>query len=551
MNRLLLIVYTSFTLLGACRLGADSPVQSTPIAVDTAESEPRVEDKTAADTRMPGGVTPNADPGFDCSMIAQIPSTECEALIALYNSTDGSNWADNRGWLDSDTPCIWSGIECTGDHISHIDLGYNRLAGILPPELGNLSRLHALGLSSNRLHGPIPAELRNLSELVALEISGNQLAGPLPAELGDLPNLRSLSLAFNQLSGLIPPTLGKIECLESLVLSHNQFNGAIPAELGDLANLVQLYLSHNQLSGTIPVTFGKLSHLHELDLSYNQLRGAVPESIAQISQRSLWGNQLEGTITSSGQKPVVVDYEGVHFSFDPSLATSIWPEVIPAAPVLGTLEGPSSWSATPEHLRFTFADPGLSQRRRQIGANLAVEAQILVYPLTKLANINPLVQTRIETLQNLLAETGTLPAGELPLLPVINSAQVFHAQAQYLTFSNIQGLRFISQYSQDPRPILLSQELFYTFQGFTDDSAYYLAAFFPVTTSVLPDTIEVENWEAFDANYAGYMTETTTVLDQLPPEEFTPSLYLLDAVITSLRLNYNDGTSLFSPLETK
>jgi hypothetical protein len=80
------------------------------------------------------------------------------------------------------------------------------------------------------------------------------------------------------------------------------------------------------------------------------------------------------------------------------------------------------------------------------------------------------------------------------------------------------------------------QELFYTFQGFTADGVYYVAAFFPLTTAVLPDTIEVDNWESFHANYDTYLSETTSVLDQLSPTEFTPDLTLLDAVVTSLRV---------------
>ena len=30
---------------------------------------------------------------------AQVPQIERDALIALYNSTDGANWTDNTGWL--------------------------------------------------------------------------------------------------------------------------------------------------------------------------------------------------------------------------------------------------------------------------------------------------------------------------------------------------------------------------------------------------------------------------------------------------------------------
>jgi hypothetical protein len=521
-------------LLAACGSGTDTRNPLTSTMVNKPGTDRAVGDKATPEKGTPDSVTPNATVGFDCANVNQVPSVECEALVALYTSTDGPSWADNSGWLATVTPCTWSGIECRGGHIRVVSLGYNQLTGVLPLELGNLSRLQSLGLSSNRLYGPISAELGNLSELVSLEMSGNQLAGPVPAELGDLAKLRTLSLGNNQLSGPIPAALGNIGSLQSLFLSHNQLSGVIPAELGNLDQLSALYLSHNQLRGVIPAALGRLSQLSELDLSYNQLSGPVPEFISQISERSLWGNQLDGTITANGHVPFSVDYMGVHFSADPSLANSIWPEVKPATPLPEVREGPSYWLAIPEHIRFTFADPGLSTSRRRMGFNLAAEAQILVFPLAELADINPLVQTQIETLRNLLAERGTVPSGELPLLPLTNSAQVFHAQAQYLVSDNIQGLRFISQHTQDPAPIIFNQELFYTFQGFTADGAYYVAAFFPLTTAVLPDTIEVDNWEAFHAHYDTYLAETTIVLDQLLPTEFTPDLTLLDAVATSL-----------------
>ena len=44
---------------------------------------------------------------------AQIPQIERDALIALYNSTDGANWTDNTGWLgEAGTECSWFGVRC-------------------------------------------------------------------------------------------------------------------------------------------------------------------------------------------------------------------------------------------------------------------------------------------------------------------------------------------------------------------------------------------------------------------------------------------------------
>ena len=540
---LLILIALSFALT-ACGTDGGLPPQATPTAVYTAASDTPVEGgRTTPQPEAPGTAALNAASGFDCARVNQIPVAECAALVALYNSSNGTNWADNSGWLVTNTPCTWSGLDCTDGHVSQINLLYNELTGTLPPELGNLSHLYLLGLWGNQLHGTIPAELGKLSELGFLDLSGNLLTGNPPAELGELENLQVLSLAHNQFGGPIPSVLGKVASLESLDLSHNQFDGPLPAELGDLVNLTQLRLSHNQLSGVIPTAFGNLSQLYELDLSYNQLSGSVPESLTHIGQRTLWGNQLDGTITADGQAPFSVDYKGVHFSADPSLATSIWPEVIPATPVPKALDGPSYWLAIPEYIRFTFGDPSHSPGRKRMGFNLAAEAQILVFRLAELADMNPLVQSQIESLRKLLAERGTVPAGELPLLPLTNSAQVFHAQVQYFDSGNIQGLRFISQHSQDPAPIVLSQELFYTFQGFTADGAYYVAAFFSLTTAALPDTLEVADWEAFHANYDAYLVETTAVLDQLPLAEFTHDLALLDAVIMSLQVEPDKALS--------
>jgi hypothetical protein len=524
--------------LASCEAGVASSVQTEPTAVGTAAPNTLVQDRPAPEAEATGMAGPSPAGGFDCAGVSQIPATECAALVALYQDTNGPEWADNGGWLASDAPCTWSGIECTGDHVSDIHLSYNELTGTLPPELGSLSRLRVLGLCANRLVGLIPAELGNLLELVSLDLGGNQLTGPLPAELGNLGNLQTLSLARNQLGGPIPPGLGRLARLQSLDLSHNQFSGAIPPELGDLANLYRLDLSRNQLSGTIPAALGDLTKLDELDLGYNQLRGAVPESLTQISQRSLWGNQLDGTVPGSGEAPIAVDYRGVQFSADPSLARSVWPEVMPAA---AAVEGGPIWYAAPEHLRFTFANPHLMPGRSRMGISLAAEAQILVYPLAELAGLNPMVQEQIERVQSLLAEQEPLPEGDLPLLPLANAVQVFHAQAQYLDFGTIRGLRFVTQLTQEDCPVVNNGDLFYTFQGVTDDNAWYVAAFFPVTTAVLPDDDEVEDREAFVIGFATYLSETTAVLDHLVPAEFTPDLATLDAVVTSLRVKPDSG----------
>ena len=84
----------------------------------------------------------------------------------------------------------------------------NELSGVIPPELGNLVHLEALGLNENQLSGPIPAELGSLTNLEYLGLGDDQMSGPILAELAGLTNLHYLRIAGNQFSGCIPKGLG-------------------------------------------------------------------------------------------------------------------------------------------------------------------------------------------------------------------------------------------------------------------------------------------------------------------------------------------------------
>jgi Leucine-rich repeat (LRR) protein len=240
-----------------------------------------------------------------------IPAEEREALIALYNSTNGDNWTDNSGWkeppLHTDgfampgTEGTWYGVTVSGGHVTKIDLNYNQITGIIPTELGNLSNLEYLILSFNQLSGSIPLELGNLSNLKHLDLYGNDLTNSIPPELGNLRNLEVLLLCSNQLSGSIPSELGKLSSLGSLYLFSNKLSGTIPKELGDLSNMRWLRLEYNQLSGSIPPKLGNLINLEYLYLFSNQLSGSIPSELGNLSnllEMRLFSNKLSGSIPS-------------------------------------------------------------------------------------------------------------------------------------------------------------------------------------------------------------------------------------------------------------
>lgn len=552
--RLTLSVFGLLSILAACSAQLPSP-SALPSDLPSQDLAPP---PTSADVPS----TPQSSSGtqtgssFDCQNIEDIPVEECQVLITLYESTDGSHWLDNTGWLVNHTPCAWYGVICQQGHVVELQLDYNELVGSLPPEIEKLAHLKSLYLDANQLSGPLPPELGNLTELevarlgknqfsgtipteianlqklIFLELWGNQLSGEIPSELGNLPKLQELRLHSNQFTGAIPLDLGKLMNLTHLDLSHNQLSGSIPAALGDLTNLNWLDLSFNQLSGPIPAEFGNLASLYLLDLSYNELTGAVPVTLANapIADLRLWGNRLDGTILASEEKITTVEYGGVHFEINSALAESIWREVVRAQPLV---EGGPGWEVRPEHVRFTIAGPREQNTFEGMRVGIANQPQILIYPAGEFRTMSELAGAEIEKLRSLLETRPLAPESEIPLLPLINAAQVFHAQVKYLDFQNGSGVRFLTQYSQENVGRLTNKNIFYTFQGLTRDGKYYVAAFFPITATGLRDEMVPENWEVAQAHLA----EDIQHLESLSSQEFEPDLEILDSIIESLVVN--------------
>ena len=237
---------------------------------------------------------------FDLSTVATIPTAESEALVALYDSTDGENWNNNAGWLLSADPCSWKEVTCSSGNVIWVDLILNSLTGSIPAKLGHLTDLQYLGLGWNQLTGTIPAELGNLTDLTYLSLNANNLTGSIPAELGNLIALSTLALQGNDLTGSIPAELGNLTALNNeLDLFSNNLTGSIPAELGNLTALSVLALGSNDLTGSIPAELGNLTALSSLSLRSNNLTGSIPAELGDLtSLEFLWlhANQLSGLV---------------------------------------------------------------------------------------------------------------------------------------------------------------------------------------------------------------------------------------------------------------
>lgn len=135
-----------------------------------------------------------------CVAQRDVPVAECDALEALYASTNGPQWEDGSGWTTSLRVCRWSWVSCRNGHVSHLYLDHNEMSGQLPPEIGDLTRLRYLELSFNGIGGPVPPEIGRLQQLHTLYLEYNGLTS-VPDELGQLVGLRILYLDANTMTG--------------------------------------------------------------------------------------------------------------------------------------------------------------------------------------------------------------------------------------------------------------------------------------------------------------------------------------------------------------
>ena len=118
--------------------------------------------------------------------------------------------------------------------------------------------------------------------------------------------------------------------------------------------------------------------------------------------------------------------------------------------------------------------------------------------------------------------------------------QTFCAQPQIIEFQNGSGIRYISYYSQGPNPVL-EHEVFYTFQGLTEDREFYVSAFFPVRTGIFPTEPPAcsqcgePDYDPF-AEWTAVLNEQLTQLNAQAADDFAPSLNMLDDLIKSIHI---------------
>lgn len=149
-------------------------------------------DEDAADA---AGPAPGAD---DSGLARRISAGERQALVALYEATNGPRWKHRVGWLGPPgTECSWHGVGCDlrADEptvVKSLDLFENDLVGSVPEAIGQLEHLDSLLLFGNRLSGPLPQSVvqRWLEGALDISADSSQMTDVSEVDLeSELPSL--------------------------------------------------------------------------------------------------------------------------------------------------------------------------------------------------------------------------------------------------------------------------------------------------------------------------------------------------------------------------
>ncbi|CAI9266818.1 unnamed protein product [Lactuca saligna] len=223
----------------------------------------------------------------------------------------------NKWDPQSQTPCTWPGISCSGDRVTGISLPDNDIAGDLFGNFSALTELTHLDLSTNTIDGSIPPDLASCRNLKVLNLSHNIMGGGL--NLTGLTSLQILDLSMNRFSGDIMMSFPRV-CNGLVVanLSTNYFTGEITTSMDVCPKLEYIDVSSNHLTGNL--WFG-INRFKELSVSENRLNGTLPAWIFQgnctLQAMDLSGNAFSGGIPkeiSNCKNMTILDLSGNHFT---------------------------------------------------------------------------------------------------------------------------------------------------------------------------------------------------------------------------------------------
>ncbi|MEM7536943.1 MAG: clostripain-related cysteine peptidase [Chloroflexota bacterium] len=223
----------------------------------------------------------------NCASIDEMSVTECEALVALYSSTDGDNWTNNTDWLQTTTPCSWHGVACNDNHVTELRLSNNQLSGAIPAELGDLTKLIMIQVDQNDLSGPLPQTVIRLNILNQFYFDNTDLCEPVNIEvqnwlssINDLVRTNELCITPLHMEKTVSQSVVQVgdELLYSIRLT-----ATVPLSNVNLSDELPVGLTYveNSVSGGATDVNGEI-----------QYQGSLPTGVHVIAYRAIVNDDL-------------------------------------------------------------------------------------------------------------------------------------------------------------------------------------------------------------------------------------------------------------------
>jgi heat shock protein HslJ len=216
-------------------------------------------------------------------------------------------------------------------------------------------------------------------------------------------------------------------------------------------------------------------------------------------------------------------------------------EIIQINCVLGTPYNnsqPPGVSGLPDHIQVNFGVTDAADKK--LG-----DPVIYVIPLAEYQELWEqngdlrVTETYSQVLSLLQARPDPIPTEGMPVLlfEEVTGNNDLVTQYAYVYTNFGFGVRFVGRFSQGINPVTNDNpQLYYIFQGLSDDGVFLVSFFYPVRSDEIPNSDEVTDAERqeVEADPRAYLDSKAEELDQLSYADWAPPLTELDAVITSL-----------------
>lgn len=230
---------------------------------------------------------------------------------------------------------------------------------------------------------------------------------------------------------------------------------------------------------------------------------------------------------------LTVSTGGIQLTVDKDFATGVAINTLPAD---DPTFGPGFAEPTSTQISFSNPAPGFAPESI---------LTLRLYRTTDFANY-PEHQARMTQLQGLLEDmnpdaltqfmqpAATMPGNPpLPFIPVYPHGSALQARAEFFETPMFRGVRYLGAFAAAAETFN-SRSFIYTYQGISNDGSIYLSAQAFVNTTLFPDEPGPIDPATFIDNFGQYVQESIATLNAGTPEDFSPTLTDVDAIVQSI-----------------